>query len=261
MATPSLIPENNLTVAAFTELQRVFSSLVASGSGSPELASLLADRAFDLFEANIGAQTAHMPALACAKGCPSCCALRVTATAPEIFLLARYIRQIDQRMPTSALGLLSRRVKLANRATRRLGEAARMKLRQPCPFVVRGACIIHPARPLACRGHASFDRRACVQAMAGRDVDVPVSAPHVALRGLVQDALRSALDDASLASELYELNEGLVLALDDTGREAAWRDGKDSLAPARIEHPTADQADVMLCSHAAHDPATIHEDT
>ena len=248
-------------MAAFTELRRIFNSLLASWTGSQNLANLLADRAFDLFEANIGAQTAHLPALACAKGCPSCCALRVTATAPEIFLLARYIRQIDQRIPTSALGLLSRRVKLANRATRQLGEAARMKLRQPCPFVVRGACIIHPARPLACRGHASFDRRACVQAMAGRDVDVPISGPHIALRAVVQDALRSALDDAGLASELYELNEGLVLALDDTGREAAWRDGKDSLAPARIEQPRHDQADVIRFSGAAEDPAAVHEDT
>ena len=189
--------------------------------------------------------------LACEKGCPSCCALRVTATAPEIFLLARYIRQIDQRAPRTALGLLSRRVQLANRTTRGLDEVERMKLREPCPFVVRGACIIHPARPLACRGHASFDRRACSQAMAGRDVDVPVSAPHIALRGLIQDALRSALAEAGLAADLYELNQGLALALDDPARERAWRDGTDSLAPARIQQPPAGPANAMLWRRAA----------
>jgi hypothetical protein len=36
------------------------------------------------------------PASSIASACgPSCCTLRVTATAPEIFLLARYVRLID----------------------------------------------------------------------------------------------------------------------------------------------------------------------
>jgi hypothetical protein len=110
-----------------------------------------------------------------------------------------------------------------------------MRLRQPCPFIVRGVCVIHPVRPLACRGHASFDRRACVQAVAGRDVEVPVSAPHVALRGLVQDALRSALNGVGMASGLYELNQGLALALDGSARETDWLAGSDSLAAARLD--------------------------
>ncbi|CAL77554.1 conserved hypothetical protein; putative signal peptide [Bradyrhizobium sp. ORS 278] len=245
--------------AAFRELQRSFAALVASTAG-PNLADTLADRAFDLFEANIDAQTAHLPALACAKGCPSCCALRVTATAPEIFLLARYIRQIDTRMAATALGSLARRVKLANRTTRGLGETERMALRQPCPFVVRGGCIIHAVRPLACRGHASFDRRACAQAMAGRDVEVPVSAPHVALRSLVQDSLRAALDSAGLASGLYELNQGLALALEDPKRESAWRRGEDSLAPARIEPAMAAQTDQVFWSRAAGDEAALRDE-
>ncbi|MGJ4928564.1 hypothetical protein ACQR1I_14435 [Bradyrhizobium sp. HKCCYLS2038] len=246
--------------AACHELQRIFSALVVSTPAAPNLVNVLADRAFDLFEANIDAQTAQLPALACAKGCPSCCALRVTATAPEIFLLARYIRQIDERMSATALGSLARRVKLANRSTRGLGEAERMALRQPCPFVVRGGCIVHPVRPLACRGHASFDRRACAQAMAGRDVEVPVSAPHVALRSLVQDSLRAALNAAGLASDLYELNQGLALALDDVERENAWRRGEDSLAPARIAPATAAQTDQVLWSRAAGPEAAVRDD-
>ncbi|CCD88628.1 putative Fe-S-cluster oxidoreductase [Bradyrhizobium sp. ORS 285] len=246
--------------AVFSEVQRGFSDIVAAVSASPQLADRLADRAFDLFEANIDAQTAHLPALACAKGCPSCCALRVTATAPEIFLLARYVRQIDARMPGSALGSLSRRIRLANRATRELSETERMRLRQPCPFVVRGGCIIHPVRPLACRGHASFDRRACAQAMAGRDVDVPVSGPHIALRSLVQDALRAALDRAGLASDLYELNQGLALALADPEREAAWRSGQDSLAAARIGPPAVAQTDAVLWSRASSHESGVRDD-
>jgi Fe-S-cluster containining protein len=231
--------------AAVTQLQATFASILAAWPGAASLCELLSDHAFDLFEANIGPQTTHLPPLACHKGCPSCCALRVTATAPEIFLLARYVRRIDAG-PAGATIALSRRITIANRATRDLTETERMTLRQPCPFIVRGVCVIHPVRPLACRGHASFDRRACVKAMAGHDVEVPISAPHAALRGLVQGALQKALGDAGLASGLYELNHGLSLALDGTARESDWLKGDDSLASARIELDAAPQSHAVL---------------
>jgi hypothetical protein len=73
-------------------------------------------------------------------------------------------------------------------------------LRRPCPLILRGVCIIHPVRPLACRGHASFDRTACARAAAGRNVEVPISEPHLDLRGLVQNALQSALRAAGVAA-------------------------------------------------------------
>ena len=209
---------------------------------------MLIDTAFGLFEANIGPQIRHLPPLACGKGCPSCCSLRVTATAPEIFLLADYVGRIDAAPSGPAIGL-PRRIDHADRATRGLGEAERMALRKPCPFIVRGVCIVHPVRPLACRGHASFDRQSCVRAALGRDVEVPLSEPHRALRALVQAALQSALRSAGLSWGLYELNHGLTLALDGKAREAAWLAGGDSLAPAALEFDwttVAEQFDASL---------------
>ena len=44
--------------------------------------------------------------------------------------------------------------------------------------------MIYRVRPLACRGHASYDKRACADAMRRRPRDVPVSAPHVMVRGI-----------------------------------------------------------------------------
>ncbi len=211
----------------------MFARVLAEGPGSPRLFETLSDGVFDLFEANVGPLTRHLPPLACEKGCPSCCSLRVTATAPEIFLLADYVQRIDAAPAGAAIGL-RRRVALADRATRGLSEAERMALRKPCPFIVRGACIVHPVRPLACRGHASFDRQACVRAVAGRDVEVPLSEPHRALRALLQSALQSALRAAGLSWGLYEMNHGLALALDRGARDAAWLVGSDSLAPAAV---------------------------
>lgn len=217
--------------AAFRELHGIFARIAAATPDPARLPEQLAGAAFDLFETNIGPHTRHLPPLACERGCPSCCVLRVTATAPEIIVLADYVRRIEASPQGAAIGL-RRRIALADRATRGLGEAERMALRRPCPFIVRGVCVIHPVRPLACRGHASFDRKACARATAGRDVEVPLSEPHRALRGVLQAALQSALRSAGLAWALYELNHGLEIALD--GHGATWRDAGDSLAPAGL---------------------------
>jgi Fe-S-cluster containining protein len=226
----------------------MFASVLAQSPRSPRLFGMLIDDAFDLFEANIGPQTQRLPPLACQKGCSSCCTLRVMATAPEIFLLAEYVQRIDAPR-TGATIALRRRIALADRTTRGLSETERMALRKPCPFLVRGVCVVHPVRPLACRGHASFDRQACARVAAGRDVEVPLSEPHRALRGLVQTVLQSALRTAGLPWGLYEMNYGLTLALDRKARDAAWLVGRDSLAPAVLEFDwaaTAERFDALL---------------
>jgi Fe-S-cluster containining protein len=217
-------------VEFFRDLHGVFARLLAAGYAPDVLIDKLASQAFDLFESNIAIQTEGLPDLACRKNCPSCCTLRVTATAPEIFLLARYVRLVDAS-PAGAVINLPKRILQASRASKGLDERQRMALRRPCPLILRGVCIIHPVRPLACRGHASFDRKACAHAAAGRNAEVPISAPHLNLRGLVQNALQSALRAAGLPWGLYEMNHALALALDREDRSAAWAKGDESLGP------------------------------
>lgn len=226
----------------FRELHLAFARILAARHAPGMLIDILVGQAFDLFEDNIGVQTQDLPPLACQKGCPSCCILRVTATAPEIFLLADYVQRIDATPQGAALAL-PRRIAHAHRATGGLAEAERMALRKPCPFIIHGVCIVHPVRPLACRGHASFDRRACARAAAGRDVEVPVSEPHLNLRGLIQNALQSALRSAGLSWGLHEMNHGLVLALDGHGRRGRWLEGGDSLGPIVAEFDATSAAE------------------
>lgn len=223
----------------FRGLHDAFTRIVAETPDPARLPERLTEFAFGLFEANIGPHTRHLPTLACERGCPSCCVLRVTATAPEILLLADYVRRIEATPQGAAVGL-RRRIALADRATRGLNEAERMALRKPCPFIVRGVCVIHPVRPLACRGHASFDRKACARAAGGGDVEVPLSEPHRALRGALHAALQSALRGAGFAWALYELNHGLVLALER--RDMTWRDAEDALAAAGLDFDRSEAA-------------------
>jgi hypothetical protein len=66
------------------------------------------------------------------------------------------------------------------------------------------------------------------------------------VRALVQNALQSALRDAGLAWQVYELNRALLLALDDARAEAAWLAGADPLATAAVDEvPRAEMVEVF----------------
>lgn len=198
-----------------------------------DLAAALATLAAEAFDDNLPHQCADQPPVDCTRGCAACCSLRVTASAPELLLLARWLRATAAAQARAGLDLQAR-LRSADARTRGLDERARVALRQRCPFVVDGACAVYPVRPLACRGHASHDRRACFDAAAGRRDDLPSSAPHRLLRSLVQSALLAELDVAGLAWGLSELNEGLVRLLDAAAagqdNDARWRAGLNPLA-------------------------------
>ena len=94
--------------------------------------------------------------------------------------------------------------------------------------------MVYQARPLACRGLASHDRKACARAAAGKIDQIPYSEPHMRLRSLVQNAMQSALRDAGLPWQVYELNEALLIALDDAEAGARWLCGDDVFASAQV---------------------------
>jgi len=191
-------------------------------------------QAWDSFDGNVAIQCEGQPLVACGKGCASCCGLCVTALAPEVFFLANYLRAIAPTLRRHGIDLLAA-VREADAATRGRDESARVAMRQRCAFVVKGVCVIHRARPLACRGHASHDRRACMDAAAGRASEVPFSGPHHMVRVLLQSALQAALRQQGLAWGAYELNHALVLALDAPDAQTTWARGSDPLAEAAAD--------------------------
>lgn len=191
-------------------------------------------QAWDSFDGNVAIQSEGQPAIACRKGCPSCCTLRVTATAAEVFLLAAYLRATAPVLQGHGIDLVDS-LRQTDAATRGLDETQRVALRQRCAFIVQGVCLVHRVRPLACRGHASHDRQACVQAAAGRSHSVPFSNAHRVVRLLVQAALQAALRKQGLAWGAYELNHALVLALDSPDSHMQWLQGNDPLAAAATD--------------------------
>lgn len=195
------------------------------------LAQLLGD-AFDHFEQALQARLNAGAPVACDRGCATCCTVRVTATAPEVLYIARYLRESE---PAECARLVRRLVE-ADSDTRDADADDRVALRAACPFIDDdGACAIYPVRPLACRGHASHDRKACDLAACGRIDEIPYSVAHRMVRSLVQNALQSALRDAGCSWASYELNHALMLALAAPESEATWLAGGDVFADAQVD--------------------------
>lgn len=216
----------------FKALHGAFTATLAARRGREDLIDGILVQAFGSFEGNVEIQSEGQPGVACHKGCATCCTLRVVATAPEIFMVARAVRSASATLKKRTGIDLIQRLADADPKTRGLGEAQRMALQCQCPFIVEGLCVIYPVRTLACRGHASHDQEACVRAAAGRLESIPFSAPHRTVRSLVQNAMQSALRDAGYAFGLYEFNRALSMALADESLLAQWMAGTDVFAEA-----------------------------
>jgi Fe-S-cluster containining protein len=234
------MPDESGPLAFFKAQHQAFTETLAARRGRENLIDGLLEQAFSSFEGNVAIQSEGLPPLACHKGCATCCTLRVTATAPEILLIARYVRWASAALKRADVDL-EQRIADADRLTRGLSEEQRVALRRRCPFIANGVCVIYPVRPLACRGHASYDKRACVEAAAGRAGDIPFSAPHMTVRSLVQHAMQSALRDAGYAFGAYELNQAVSMALADDELQERWTAGDDVFADALATEVSLDE--------------------
>lgn len=226
--------DENGPASFFQAAARAFADTIRAKRDRPDLIGALCVQAFDIFEKNVAIQTEGGPALACAGECAACCRLRVVVTAPEAFLIARFIAVNNEALRARGVDLL-RRIDEAASEVGGLSDAQRMAARRGCPFIEGELCLAYRLRPLACRGHAAFDREACGEAAAGENADVAISTPHLIVRSLTQNAMMSALRAAGLAWGLYELNRALGVALSDPSAFGKWAAGEDPLAPAAVE--------------------------
>jgi Fe-S-cluster containining protein len=188
-------------------------------------------------EASVDALVEHVVALAvpgerapaCARGCSYCCHTRVELTAPEVFLLARFLRA----HPDAA-----REERLARTADVLAGMdgSAHHGARVACALLdPDGACTAYAARPIACRRAHSTDAAVCAAVHADPALDVRIpSAPTLqwSVSSLVLGWLEGA-QHAGLAPHQHELHAALRIALSEPQAEARYLAGEDSLRPAR----------------------------
>lgn len=173
---------------------------------------------------------AHIP-LACRKGCHYCCTIYVSATAPQVFAIADYVRA-NSTNPA----LTRERLVELEAATRGLDASARWGKQIPCPFLNEQICSIYSVRPSACRGFMSKSAEDCRLASAdknGPDITQPQFA--IAYRSVVDQSIWALLYERKLPFYSYELGEAVMRVLDDPGAEQRWFSGEDVFADIPVD--------------------------
>jgi Fe-S-cluster containining protein len=153
--------------------------------------------------------------MACGPGCPYCCVLNVAILLPEGMIIADWMRE---RLPPEILGAMGERLAAHCRRVRWMDDEERIFAGIACPFLDgAGNCLIHPVRPLACRGAASLDRDSCREAFAPLIADQERLVPADLLRRAVYDtafmALARALRQHGLDDRSIELGAGVLAFL------------------------------------------------
>lgn len=176
---------------------------------------------------------------ACVEGCAACCHMPVSLTLPEALAIHEHVAATWSASEREALRVVLAEASAAARAD----EEAYFMARRPCPFLQQGddaaarargegRCRVYAVRPLACRGHASFSREACLAAHAAPDDHALADAVPVddALRH-AKDELKTTLGIVLLQARVHAIDAelaSLVLLLDtEPDAERAWLAGAD----------------------------------
>lgn len=201
-------------------------------AGAIEAAAQALARAEALAEASVVAEPPDRP-IACRAGCSACCVSKVLVLAPEVLRIARHLRDT---LDDAALAALRSRVQAADARTRGLSRRERAIAGVPCPLLdERGACSVHPVRPLVCAGWTSIDVTACERHFAAPD-DVPAAPMHppsYELANAVLAGLGWAARERGLDAVPLELVAALRIALERTNAGERWARGLPVFALAR----------------------------
>ncbi len=94
----------------------------------------------------------------CKKGCSWCCHQEVFTITHELLFLHEHILQNHDQKEKD--GFISRaREKTILTLNKSLEE--QLRVRAPCPFLVKGTCAVYACRPMACRIYLSSSAASC----------------------------------------------------------------------------------------------------
>jgi uncharacterized protein len=164
-------------------------------------------RSIDLAAARTSARG---PALACKAGCAFCCSVRVEATEPEVFLIARALREWSAPHRDAVIDRL--RTQVANNSRQPDGT------RQECAFLEDRQCSIYAVRPGVCRKGHSLSVAHC----ESRAAEIPQVVSLLAEAEALMTGVAQAYRQADLPISQLELQAAVLAALDDEAAEQAW---------------------------------------
>lgn len=152
----------------------------------------------------------------CERGCSHCCNLRVEALAPEIFFIAKKLKQERKKDELDELK------KVLNSFSEKASGLTAIEHLLPCPMLSDGKCSIYNYRPMMCRKYNSLDADICVDPYA----KVPENIEVVMKSSAIGHAFNAALSHKRLSANPHELGQALLLALSDESAELRWANGE-----------------------------------
>jgi Fe-S-cluster containining protein len=169
----------------------------------------------------------------CCAGCDACCRVHAVFVAPaEALRIAAYVRAT--RTPEEVERLRALLDRLGPR-TAEMSLEERARARIPCPLLdeATGACTVHPARPLLCRGYNSYDRSACVHQLESADLRAtpPGSEEQASVHKHVFAGLILGAGPDRVAGPL-ELVDAVRTALSEPDAERRWLAGEPVFDPS-----------------------------
>ncbi len=172
-------------------------------------------------------------AIACHAGCHWCCHMKVSLTAPELFALVEYLQSSVSQHDRERIGA---RAAELSRDPRIFSSDAKVEARIPCAMLSeQGACLVYPARPLACRGYNSLDAESCRRSLDDDLEIIEQNEPLVRESAALALGFLAGIEDAALPAELLELTSGLHLALSEPNALQRWLAGEAVFAAALAE--------------------------
>jgi Fe-S-cluster containining protein len=179
--------------------------------------------------------------VACQPGCKHCCAARVEALAPEVFLIADQVQQLAPKDKAALVDRLQTHAtttqNIAQDAAHDITQNTRQDATQDttpwsqrptCPLLVNSLCSVYAVRPAVCRKAHSLDVKACE---AGAP-QIPQSLRVVVTAQARSQGTSDAFRDVGLVSSRHELASALLLALTDATAQSRWLAGDAVFAQA-----------------------------
>ena len=166
-------------------------------------------------------------AVACRKGCAWCCYQNVRVSAAEVFYLARWLRT---HLPAAELTALAAHAQESAARLRGMPQPQRALARIACALLdpSTGACRVHEARPMLCRGQLSLAAQTCQRAVESpgeNHLEPLLDAIHGA--GLASMSLELEFAFLGGGPVSGELTAMLAVALADPAAAARWSRGEN----------------------------------
>lgn len=164
---------------------------------------------------------------ACRKGCAWCCHQNVRVAAAEVFYLARWLRS---RLPAAEWKTLANHAQESASRLKGMPQPQRARARIACALLdpATGACRVHDARPLLCRGQLSQSAATCqraVESPTANHFEPLLDAIHGA--GLASMSLELEFAFAGGGPVSGELTAMLAVVMTDPTAEARWVRGEN----------------------------------